>query len=303
MDQRESEKGGKVKGIILAGGEGTRLRPCTLVVGKQLLPVFDKPMIYYPLSTLIHAGVDEVLVVTTPHEVERFKTLLSDGKQFGISISYEVQETPDGIPQGILLAEEFLGGDSFWFILGDNLFHGPEFGARLRDMRENLGAHIFTYRVKDPSAYGVAVFTTNEDEIQSLVEKPQDGISKWAIPGIYFLDSTAVEKAKHLRPSERGELEIIDLLREYLNGKNLYAHKVSRGNAWFDLGTAENLLRAAMFVEALQSRQGLLVGSPEEAAFSAGYVSASNLEKYLEKLGKNEYTNQIYSSLSLGLFN
>jgi glucose-1-phosphate thymidylyltransferase len=299
MDQRESEKGRKVKGIILAGGEGTRLRPCTLVVGKQLLPVFDKPMIYYPLSTLIHAGVDEVLVVTTPHEVERFKTLLSDGKQFGISISYAVQETPGGIPQGILLAEEFLGGDSFWFILGDNLFHGPEFGARLRDMRENLGAHIFTYRVKDPSSYGVAVFTANEDEIQSLIEKPQDGISKWAIPGIYFLDSTAVEKAKHLRPSERGELEIIDLLKEYLTDKNLHAHKVSRGNAWFDLGTAENLLKAAIFVEALQSRQGLLVGSPEEAAFSAGITSQTQFEKSLNDLGNCSYTQQVLSALNI----
>jgi glucose-1-phosphate thymidylyltransferase len=300
MDQRESEKGGKVKGIILAGGEGTRLRPCTLVVGKQLLPVFDKPMIYYPLSTLIHAGVDEVLVVTTPHEVERFRTLLSDGKQFGISISYAVQETPGGIPQGILLAEEFLGGDSFWFILGDNLFHGPEFGAKLKEIEFEEGAHIFTYRVKDPSAYGVAVFTSGDEKIQSLIEKPQDAKSKWAIPGIYFLDSSAIKKAKHLRPSFRGELEIIDLLNAYLEENKLQASKVSRGNAWFDLGTAENLLRAAMFVEALQSRQGLLVGSPEEAAFSAGYITALHLETYLVKLGINEYAKQIYSSLSLG---
>ena len=300
MDRRESEKGGKMKGIILAGGEGTRLRPCTLVVGKQLLPVFDKPMIYYPLSTLIHAGVHDVLIVTTPHEVERFRTLLSDGKQFGISISYVVQETPGGIPQGILLAEEFLGGESFWFILGDNLFHGPEFGARLRDMRENSGAHLFTYRVKDPSAYGVAVFSTNEDKIQSLVEKPQDGISKWAIPGIYFLDSTAVQKAKHLRPSDRGELEIIDLLKVYLSEERLQAHKVSRGNAWFDLGTAENLLKAAMFVEALQSRQGLLVGSPEEAAFLAGVTSQKQFEKSLSDLGNCSYAQQVLSALNIG---
>ena len=289
-----------MKGVILAGGEGTRLRPCTLVVGKQLLPVFDKPMIYYPLSTLIHAGVKEVLVVTTPHEVERFKTLLSDGKQFGIVISYAIQETPGGIPQGIALAEKFLGNESFWFILGDNLFHGPEFGARLRDIKSTPGAHIFTYRVKDPSAYGVAVFAADEETIQTLVEKPQDGLSKWAIPGIYFFDVTAVEKAKNLQPSDRGETEIIDLLKGYLKENRLHAHKVSRGNAWFDLGTAENLLRAAMFVEALQSRQGLLVGSPEEASFSAGYITAINLKKYLEKLGKNEYTNQILSSLSLG---
>jgi glucose-1-phosphate thymidylyltransferase len=288
-----------VKGVILAGGEGTRLRPCTLVVGKQLLPVFDKPMIYYPLSTLIHAGVKEVLVVTTPHEVERFKTLLSDGKQFGIAISYAIQETPGGIPQGIALAEKFLGNESFWFILGDNLFHGPEFGARLRDIKSTPGAHIFTYRVKDPSAYGVAVFEANEETIQTLVEKPQDGLSKWAIPGIYFFDVTAVEKAKNLQPSDRGETEIIDLLKGYLKENRLHAHKVSRGNAWFDLGTAENLLRAAMFVEALQSRQGLLVGSPEEAAFSAGITTKAQLEKSLTLLGNCSYAQQVLLILKI----
>ncbi len=288
-----------MKGVILAGGEGTRLRPCTLVVGKQLLPVFDKPMIYYPLSTLIHAGVKEVLVVTTPHEVERFKTLLSDGRHFGIAISYVIQETPGGIPQGIALAEKFLGNESFWFILGDNLFHGPEFGARLRDLKSNLGAHIFTYRVKDPSAYGVAVFEENDETIQTLVEKPQDGTSKWAIPGIYFFDKSAVAKAKNLKPSARGETEIIDLLSAYLKEKNLYAHKVSRGNAWFDLGTAENLLRAAIFVEALQSRQGLLVGSPEEAALSAGITTKAQFEESLTILGNCSYAQQVLSAIKL----
>jgi glucose-1-phosphate thymidylyltransferase len=288
-----------MKGVILAGGEGTRLRPCTLVVGKQLLPVFDKPMIYYPLSTLIHAGVKDVLVVTTPHEVERFKTLLSDGKQFGIAISYAIQETPGGIPQGIALAEKFLGNESFWFILGDNLFHGPEFGVRLREIKSTPGAHIFTYRVKDPSAYGVAVFTANDDTIQTLIEKPQDAISKWAIPGLYFFDVTAVEKAKNLQPSDRGETEILDLLKGYLKENRLHAHKVSRGNAWFDLGTAENLLRAAMFVEALQSRQGLLVGSPEEAAFSAGITTKVHFEKSLTELGNCSYAQQVLSAIEI----
>jgi glucose-1-phosphate thymidylyltransferase len=286
-----------VKGIILAGGEGTRLRPCTIVVGKQLLPVFDKPMIYYPLSTLIHAGVDEVLVVTTPHEVERFQTLLANGMQFGISISYVVQETPGGIPQGILLAEDFLQGENFWFILGDNLFHGPEFGARLKDVQGYSGAHIFTYRVKDPSSYGVAVFAPNEDKIEMLIEKPQNAISRWAIPGIYYLDSNAVEHAKQLKPSNRGELEIIDLLTQYLNHDKLRAHKVSRGNAWFDLGTAENLLRAANFVEALQSRQGLLVGSPEEAAFVQGLTTQVQLEESLRSMKGSGYSQQILSLL------
>jgi glucose-1-phosphate thymidylyltransferase len=288
-----------VKGVILAGGEGTRLRPCTLVVGKQLLPVFDKPMIYYPLSTLIHAGVKEVLVVTTPHEVERFKTLLSDGKQFGVAISYAIQETPGGIPQGITLAEQFLGNESFWFVLGDNLFHGPEFGARLRDRKSTPGAQIFTYRVKDPRAYGVAVFAANDESILTLVEKPQDGLSKWAIPGLYYFDSTAVEKAKNLEPSVRGETEIIDLLNYYLKDNVLHAHKVSRGNAWFDLGTAENLLRAATFVEMLQSRQGLLVGSPEEAAFSAGITTRTQLEKSLVGLGNSSYAQQVLSAIKV----
>ncbi len=286
-----------MKGVILAGGEGKRLRPATLVVGKQLLPVFDKPMIYYPLSTLIHAGVNEVLIVTTPHEIERFKALLSDGKQFGIEISYAIQDNPGGVPQGIALADNFLGDENFWFVLGDNLFHGPEFGARLRNMNSTLGAHIFTYRVNDPSSYGVAVFTSNGETIEKLIEKPQDGISKWAIPGIYYFDSTAVEKAKSLNPSVRGETEIIDLLNGYLKDNLLHARKVSRGNAWFDLGTPENLLRAAIFVEMLQSRQGLLVGSPEEAAFTAGIATRKLIEESQMSLGNSSYAQQVLSAI------
>ena len=286
-----------MKGIILAGGEGTRLRPCTLAIGKQLLPVYDKPMIYYPLSTLIHAGVKEVLVVTTPHELDRFKALLGDGSQFGIEISFVIQPSPGGIPQGITLAADFLGSEPFWFILGDNLFHGPEFGSKLQNCTVAQGAKAFAYRVKDPSAYGVAVFGGENDFVIELVEKPSTQISPWAIPGIYYFSNSAVEYCKSLSPSKRGELEIIDLLNIYLQEKLLQVEKVSRGNAWFDLGTADNLLKASMFVESLQNRQGLLVGSPEEASFSARNIQREELYAILSSSPPNDYAKQVMSSL------
>jgi len=286
-----------MKGIILAGGEGTRLRPCTIAVGKQLLPVYDKPMVYYPLSTLIHAGVKEVLVVTTPHELDRFKALLGDGSQFGIEISFVIQPSPGGIPQGISLAADFLGSEPFWFILGDNLFHGPEFGSKLQNCTVPQGAKAFAYRVKDPSTYGVAVFGGESDFVIELVEKPSTQISPWAIPGIYYFSNSAVEYCKSLSPSKRGELEIIDLLNIYLQEKLLQVEKVSRGNAWFDLGTADNLLKASMFVEALQNRQGLLVGSPEEASFSARNIQREELYAILSSYPPNEYAKQVMSSL------
>ena len=282
-----------MKGIILAGGEGTRLRPCTLAIGKQLLPVYDKPMIYYPLSTLIHAGVKEVLVVTTPHEIDRFNALLRDGSQFGIKISYKEQLTPGGIPQGIGLAEQFLEGESFWFILGDNLFHGPEFGVNLKRMPFEGGGVAFAYRVSNPEDYGVVSFKEGDNSIEELVEKPSKFLSNWAIPGIYRFDNSAVEKSNCLKPSVRGELEILDLLRNYLENDELEVKKISRGNAWFDLGTPESLFKAASFVESLQSRQGLLIGSPEEAAYSAGNTSPEAFKKSLTDLGKCSYASQV----------
>lgn len=288
-----------MKGIILAGGEGTRLRPCTLAIGKQLLPVYDKPMIYYPLSTLIHAGVNEVLVVTTPHELDRFKALLGNGSQFGIEISFVIQPNPGGIPQGITLAEGFLKSDPFWFILGDNLFHGPDFGAKLKNCTAAQGAKAFAYRVKDPSAYGVAVFGSENEVVVDLVEKPPTQISPWAIPGFYYFSNSAVQFCKKLTPSQRGELEILDLLKIYLREESLEVGKVSRGNAWFDLGTADNLLKASIFVEAIQNRQGLLVGSPEEASFSAKNIRREELSNFLSKSPSSDYMKHVLATLGL----
>lgn len=287
-----------MKGIILAGGNGTRLKPSTIVVGKQLLPVFDKPMIYYPLSTLIHAGVNEILIVTTPLELSNFKKLLSDGSALGISISYVAQNKPDGIPQGIKLATEFLNGENFWFVLGDNLFHGPQFGSQLKNFSQPHGAQIFGYRVKDPSSYGIAYFKNNSDKILKIVEKPVDGLSNWSIPGLYYFDSSALLKFESLVPSARGELEIVDLLNLYMKEETLKIQKISRGNTWFDLGTPENLLAAAVFVETIQARQGLLVGSPEEAAYNAGIISLERLKAAVRNLGPCSYANALNLNIS-----
>lgn len=288
-----------MKGIILAGGEGTRLRPITLATGKQLLPVFDKPMVYYPLSTLIHAGVTDILIVSTPRDLSRFQALFGDGSQFGVKIKVIEQPRPGGIPQGITLAADFLGTDPFWFILGDNLFHGPEFGVKLREYSAMQEPTAFAYRVKDSRAYGVAVFEPGTDKVVDLVEKPSSPISSWAIPGIYFFTNSAVGFAKELTASERGELEILDVLRSYLKLGTLNVRKVSRGNAWFDLGTAENMLKASMFVESLQNRQGLLVGSPEEASFTAGNISKSDLKAKLSVDASSDYVKQILNALSI----
>ena len=288
-----------MKGIILAGGEGTRLRPITIATGKQLLPVYDKPMVYYPLSTLIHAGVTDILIVTTPRDLSRFQELFGDGAQFGVKIKVIEQPHPGGIPQGITLAADFLGSDPFWFILGDNLFHGPEFGAKLREYAATKEPTVFAYRVKDSSAYGVAVFEPGTDKVVELVEKPSSPISPWAIPGIYFFTNSAVGIAKELTASARGELEILDVLRSYLNLGTLNVRKVSRGNAWFDLGTAENMLKASVFVESLQNRQGLLVGSPEEASFTAGNITKSDLETGLSKIASSDYVKQLLNAISI----
>jgi glucose-1-phosphate thymidylyltransferase len=289
-----------VKGIILAGGEGTRLRPITSVVGKQLLPVFDKPMIYYPLSTLIFAGVDEVLVISTVTEINRFQELLGNGKDFGIQIFYEVQDAPRGLAHGIQVASKFINEEPFYFILGDNLFHGPDFGLRLKELPESSGgkgAHIFAYRVSDPSQYGIIAFSESDGSIKTLEEKPSNSISNWAIPGLYFFDSTAGQRVLQISPSPRGELEIIDLLSSYLMDGSLQAHKISRGNAWFDLGTPENLLIGAQFVQLIQSRQGLLVGSPEEAAFRMKLISKIDVIKKFSNFGQSSYRSSVLGSV------
>jgi len=283
-----------MKGVILAGGSGTRLNPLTTVVGKQLLPVYDKPMIYYPLSTLILAGSSDILIITTPNEIERFQRLLGNGSQFGIDISYQIQVEPKGLAQGVQLAKTFANEESFWFILGDNLFHGPDFGLHLSDLpRVETGAHIFAYRVSDPSQYGVIQFSDTEDEIQRIIEKPEYFVSNWAVPGLYYFDETAFERTETLTPSHRGELEIIDLIETYRTSGQLTAHKVSRGNAWFDLGTPESLLVGGQFVQLIQSRQGLLVGSPEEAAFRKGFLTKETYLTAQEKIPQNHYSKMI----------
>ena len=287
-----------MKGVILAGGSGTRLRPLTTVVGKQLLPVYDKPMIYYPLTTLILAGVTKILLITTPVEISRFQNLLGDGSNFGIKIYYEVQEEPKGLAQGVQIAESFTMQDPFWFILGDNLFHGPGFGLQLGEVTTaKNGAHIFAYRVSDPSQYGVVRFSDKEDEIIEIIEKPEEYVSNWAIPGLYYFDGTAAERSRDIAPSKRGELEITDLLEDYKNSNELTAHRVSRGNAWFDLGTPENLLTGSEFVHLVQSRQGLLVGSPEEAAFQKGLLTARAFASRFSDVSMSSYENSVLNAI------
>ena len=280
-----------MKGVILAGGSGTRLRPLTTVVSKQLLPVFDKPMIYYPLSTLIHAGVNDVLIISTPLDTPRIQELLGDGEDFGIKISYLVQARPEGLAQGVNMATTFSNGEKFWFILGDNFFHGPAFGMNLKVISDNHdeGALIFAYRVMDPRAYGVVTFNEQTEEVIELVEKPDSDKPGWAVPGLYRFDSSANMHFQKLKPSLRGELEIIDLLNEYRKSKSLTMTRVSRGNAWFDLGSIESLQIGAQFVQAIQSRQGQLIGSPEEASLRAGFLQEEQFLKYLTKQPGSTY--------------
>lgn len=283
-----------MKGIILAGGSGTRLNPLTKVVGKQLLPVYDKPMIYYPLSTLILAGVTDVLVISTPIETDRFKQLLGDGSQFGIAIKYKIQAEPKGLAQGIQLGREFLQNEEFWFILGDNLFHGPDFGTRLSaNSLRGKSSQIFSYRVSDPSQYGVVRFSEDKKRPVEIVEKPTQLISHWAIPGLYFFDRTAVERADSVTPSIRGELEIIDVLKSYLAENLLSVSRISRGNAWFDLGTPESLLTGSHFVHLIQTRQGMLVGSPEEASFRKGLLSLNDILTRYDHANNSLYEKSI----------
>jgi len=261
-----------MKGIILAGGLGTRLSPLTKVVSKQLLPVYDKPLIYYPLSTLMLANIREVLLITAPNQVDRFKDLLGTGDDFGLKISYITQEKPAGIAEGVILGEKFLGSSKSAMILGDNLFHGPGLGRRLEAFNDVVGAQIFGYRVQDPSPYGVA--TVKESNIvTALHEKPKNSESKIAIPGLYFFDESASSRAKELKPSARGELEILDLLKSYLSATALNLEMLPRGTAWFDSGTFSNLHEAGTYVKLLQERTGERVGDPLEIARIQGWIN------------------------------
>lgn len=289
------------KGIILAGGSGTRLYPLTKVISKQLMPVYDKPMIYYPLSVLMLAGIHEILVITTPRDRESFEELLGDGSQWGLSISYKVQEKPEGLAQALIIGEDFIDGDSCALILGDNIFYGYGLSGMLhRAVTKDMGATVFAYYVNDPEWYGVVDFDENHQAV-SLEEKPKVPKSHFAVTGLYFYDETAVEKAKSLLPLARGELEITDLNKLYLAEGTLKVETMSRGYAWLDTGTHESLLQAAAFVETIQERQGLKICCPEEIAYHLGYINEKQLEVLAKPLMKNEYGQYLMKVLESGI--
>jgi glucose-1-phosphate thymidylyltransferase len=277
------------RGIILAGGSGTRLYPATLAVSKQLLPVYDKPMIFYPLSTLMMAGIQEILIITTPDEQSRFKALLGDGHQWGINLHYAAQPTPGGLAQAFTIGAPFVEGHNSALILGDNLFYGHDLQPLLKqaDARTS-GASVFAYHVNDPERYGVVAFD-EAGKAASIEEKPSKPLSNFAVTGLYFYDQTVVEKAANLKPSNRGELEITDLNRLYLDEGQLFVERMERGYAWLDTGTHDSLLEANQFVATLEKRQGLKICAPEEIAWRMGYIEKAQLRKLAEQYGKSEY--------------
>ena len=277
-----------MKGIVLAGGRGTRLFPATLALSKQLIPVYDKPMIYYPVSVLMMAGIREILVISTPEDLPSFERLLGDGSDWGVSFGYRVQEQPAGLAQAFLIGESFIGQDSVSLMLGDNILYGTGLQKTLSSQQQIQGGSIFAYRVAEPSAYGVVEFDSQGRAI-SLEEKPEHPKSKYAVPGLYFYDNTVVEIAKSLKPSARGELEITDLNRVYLEAGKLTVSVLGRGNAWFDTGTFDSLLTAGSFVQMIEQRQGLKVGCPEEVAFRQGFIDAEELEILAKRLGASGY--------------
>lgn len=285
-----------MKGIILAGGSGTRLHPLTIATSKQLMPVYDKPMLYYPLSTLMLAGIREILVITTPHEREQFERLLGDGRQWGISISFAIQPKPNGLAEALIIGEEFIGGDSVALILGDNIFHGAGLGLTLSRFSEREGATIFAHRVSNPEDYGVIEFDS-EGRAVSLEEKPKKPKSKYVVPGLYFYDSKAVQLAKALKPSTRGELEITDLNRLYLEEKTLRVERLERGTAWLDTGSFESLLEAAEFVRVIERRQGTKICVPEEIAWRLGWITDQELKDEASRYPKSGYGSYLIALL------
>ena len=290
------------KGIILAGGSGTRLYPLTLVVSKQLMPVYDKPMIYYPLATLMQAGISEILIISTPDELPRFEQLLGDGSKWGITLQYAVQPAPEGLAQAFLIAKEFLAGAPAALILGDNLFYGHNLVQSLQQAcARTSGGTVFGYHVANPRAYGVVEFDENGKAI-SIEEKPQQPKSNYAVPGIYFFDNNVVSIAEQVKPSPRGELEITDVIDAYLQAGELNVEVMGRGSAWLDTGTHDSLLDAAHFIETLEKRQGLKVNCPEEVAYRAGFINADQLRALAEPLRKSGYGEYLLNLIDSRVF-
>ena len=292
----------KRKGIILAGGSGTRLYPVTQVVSKQLLPIYDKPMVYYPLSTLMLAGIQDILIISTPHDMPQFQELLGDGRKWGLSLSYAVQPSPDGLAQAYLIGKDFVGNDDSALILGDNIFYGPDLSLSLqRAHQRSAGATVFAYPVHDPERYGVAEFDA-AGKVISLEEKPAKPKSRYAVTGIYFYDNQVCDLAKALKPSARGELEITDLNRLYLQQGSITCEVMGRGMAWLDTGTHESLLEASQYIATIERRQGLKVACPEEIAYRRGWISAADIEALAKPMLKNGYGQYLMQMLAERVF-